>query len=174
MQQINTILNNVSKSTKFNKPVSNTISTYYNRQVLNEHGNTYVIAPRDTTPMDVLNDKRRFAILAIDPADDYVVVAGKRYYLNKYNSMKCAKNVTPRVVLVDIEQLKQTKAYDFDEKYARKFTLKFDKWEQLEQTAEQQWQVGGTPWVKQTAIWSEQTKSCTYTYQLSFKERAVA
>lgn len=174
MQQISSIINNVSKSTKFNKPVSNTISTYYNRQVLNKHGNTYIIQPRATAPVSVLNDQHRFAVLAIDPQDDYIVVNNKRYYLNKFNSMKCAKAVSPRIVLVDINQLKQTKPYDFNDKYARKFTLKFDSWQQLEQTAEEQWQLGGTPWIKQTAIWHDDTKSCTYAYQLSFKEEAVA
>lgn len=175
MQQLSTILNNVSTTTtKHTKSFSSTISKYYQRQVLNKHGNTYIIQPRSTAPMDVLNDQHRFAILAIDPADDYIVVNNKRYYLNKFNSMKCAKNVAPRVVLVDINQLKQTKAYDFNDKYSRKYTLKFDSWQQLEQTAEEQWQLGGTPWVKQTAIWNKETQSCTYTYQLSFKEQAVA
>lgn len=171
MQQLSTILNNVSKSITRS---TNSISAYYQRQVLNKHGNTYLITPRATVPMDVINNKKRFVILAIDPNDDYVVVAGKRYYLNKYNSMKCTKAVTPRIVLVDINQLKQTKAYAFDSKYARKYTLKFDSWQQLEQTAEEQWNAGGTPWVKQVAIWNKETQSCTYTYRLSFKEEAVA
>lgn len=81
--------------------------------------------------MDVLNDKARFVILTVDPNDDYVVVNGNRYYLNKYNSLKYTKNVTPRIVLVDIKQLKQTKSYQFNDKY----TLRFDNWSQLESTA---------------------------------------
>ena len=86
------------------------IQRYYQRTVQGEHANNYYIEPRETCPLYVLNSDDRFVVLTFDRNDNYVVVDNKRYYLNKYNSIKCTDKIKQRVAVVALGPLsiKQT------------------------------------------------------------------
>lgn len=72
------------------------ITKFYTRVRQDSHGTNYIITPTDTCPLEVLNQSDRFVVLTFDRSDDYIVVAGYRYYLNKYNSVKATNHLACR------------------------------------------------------------------------------
>lgn len=144
------------------------IARYYQRTQQGQYGNCYYIEPRETCPMDVLNDQSRFVVVTFDKLDGYIVVAGKRYYLTRRNSIKGTDKVSSRVAVVDLKELAKTKPYDFDAKFARRYTTRFKDFNELKELAKQQWLENGSPYVKQTAMYNENTKKCSYYYSPSF------
>ena len=145
------------------------ITRYYERQQQGQHGNNYYISPRDDCPLDVLNMDNRFVIVTFDKQDNYLVINGKRYYLNKYNAIRATDKIQQRVALVDIDELMKGKAYDYDPKFAHKYTAVFKSFDELRQLAIKQFQTNGCPYLKQKAIYHEDTKQCTYVYEYSFQ-----
>ena len=79
------------------------IQRYYQRTRQGEYGNNYYIEPRETCPLYVLNSDDRFVVVTFDRDDNYVVVDNKRYYLNKYNSIKATDKIQQRVAVVDLD-----------------------------------------------------------------------
>lgn len=89
------------------------IQRYYTRTQQGEHGNNYYIEPRETCPLYILNSDDRFVIVTFNKADNYIVVNNKRYYLNKYNSVKCTDKIPQRVAVIDLDELQKSKTYDY-------------------------------------------------------------
>ena len=156
-----------SKTTEHDVPQG--IQRYYQRTVQGRYANNYYLEPRETCPLDVLNDRERFVVLAFDKLDGYIVVNQKRYYLTRFNSIKGTDHVASRIAIVDIKELEHSKAYDFDPKYARRYTSRFKDFDELKELARQQWLENGTPYVKQVAMYNETTKKCSYYYSPSFR-----
>lgn len=149
------------------------IQKYYTRTLQNEHGNTYYIEPREDCPLDVLNDRSRFVILTFDRDDGYVVIDNKRYYLNKFNSMRATDKVNRRVALVDLKELKKSKPYDYKDKFKRHYTSQFKDFDELEKLAQNQWLINGAPYVKQVALYNEKEQRCRYYYEPSCDRRVA-
>lgn len=154
---------------KTNKSAEQGIQQYYQRTQQGQYGNTYYIEPKETCPMDVLNDPQRFVVVTFDKLDGYIVVNQKRYYLTRFNSIKGTDHVASRVAIIDIKELEHSKAYKFDQKYARRYTSRFKDFDELRELAKQQWLENGSPYVKQTAMYNENTKKCSYYYSPSFR-----
>ncbi len=142
------------KQQKTNKKLSHAlgITRYYHQLYQSENKKSYYVEPRETCPLDILNNERRFVIISFDKRDGYVVVGGRHYYLNKLNSIKCSNRVLCRVAIVDIDELENTKSYDYDAKYNKPFTAHFNSFKELRDIAEQQWHHNGAPYVKQRAL----------------------
>lgn len=156
------------EKTKTNKSTEQGIQQYYQRTQQGQYGNTYYIEPRPQCPLDVLNDRTRFVIVNFDKLDNYLVIAGKRYYLNHVNSIKGTDKVRSRIAVVDLHELKKSKDYDFDNKFARRYTARFRDFDELRELAKQQWLENGAPYVKQSAMYNPDTKKCSYYYTPSF------
>ena len=144
------------------------IQRYYQRTKQGEFGNTYYIEPRETCPLYVLNSDDRFVILAFDRDDNYIVVNNKRYYLNKYNSVKATDKIQQRVAIVDLDELQKSKAYPYSSKFSHRFTSSFESFDELKKLAMKQYERNGVPFVKQVAIYDEKTATCSYVYEPSF------
>ena len=166
MEQVKNQQNN---SKNFKHEDAQGIQRYYQRTVQGRYANTYYIEPKETCPMDVLNDPQRFVVVTFDKLDNYIVVGGKRYYLTRFNAIKGTDHVASRIAVVDLHELKHSKAYDFDPKFARRYTSRFKDFAELKALAEQQWLENGSPYVKQTAMYNENTKKCSYYYSPSFR-----
>lgn len=157
----------MSKNTEHDVPQG--IQRYYQRTQQGKYANTYYLEPKETCPMDVLNNPQRFVIVTFDKLDGYIVVNNKRYYLTRYNSIKGTDHVRSRIAVVDLHELKNSKAYDFDNKFCRRYTTRFKDFDELRELAKQQWLENGAPYIKQTAMYNENTKKCSYYYTPSFK-----
>lgn len=144
------------------------IQRYYQRTVQGEHANTYYIEPRQTCPLCVLNSDDRFVIVAFDRDDNYIVVNNKRYYLNKYNSIKATDKIQQRVAIVDLDELQKSKAYQYSDRFSHRYTSKFESFDELKRLAMQQYEHNGIPYVKQLAQYDEKTATCSYIYEPSF------
>ncbi|WP_242362067.1 hypothetical protein [Limosilactobacillus antri] len=144
------------------------INRYYVRTQQNEYGNTYYLEPRETCPIDVLNDQERFIVVTFDKDDDYIVVNNKRYYLNRYNSIKATANVDQRLAIVDLNELQKSKSYDFSSKFKRSYTAMFKNFDELRNLAKIQYQSNGCPFFKQVAVYNKDTNKCKYVYEPSF------
>lgn len=144
------------------------ISQFYERKSLNKYKNTYVIQTRTDCSLDVLNDTDRFVVVCFDRDDNYVVVANKRYYLDRNNAIKCTNKIRQRVALIDVDSLEHSNAYDFDNKFTREFTAQFVDFDELRKLAKQQYSANGTVSIKQIAQYDTVSKKCTYSYQPSY------
>lgn len=144
------------------------IQRYYTRTVQGEFGNTYYIEPRETCPMYILNSDDRFVVIAFDRDDNYIVVNNKRYYLNKYNSIKATDKIQQRVAVVDLDELQKGKPYDFNPNFSHRFTSSFKSFDELRHLAMKQYESNGVPFVKQIAQYNEKTATCSYVYEPSF------
>lgn len=145
------------------------ITRYYTLRRLDDtHGATYYITPKDTCPLNILNQRGRFVVVCFDPADDYLVVNGRRYYLTPKTAIKATPNHAPRIAVVDIDELEHTKFYDFKPSYTRHYTATFKDFAELRDLARSQWSRGGAPWLKQTALYDEAGKAYKYYYETSF------
>ena len=149
------------------------IQRYYTRTRQGAHGNNYYLEPKQTCPVDVLNDKERFVILTFDKDDDYIVINNQRYYLNKYNSIKATDKIQQRVAIVDLKELKKSKPYKYDKKFDHEHTSKFTSFDELEQLAKQQWLVNKALYIKQVALYNEKEKRCRYYYEPFCDRRVV-
>lgn len=141
------------------------IQRYYHR--LYQTKGSYYIEPRETCPLDVLNDRQRFVILTFDKEDDYIVVNNRRYYLNKTTAIKATADIKSRVAIVDLSELAHAKSYPFEAKYKRQYTTQFESFDELKQLAQQQWLVNGAPYIKQVAQYNSTTKKTKYYYEPS-------
>ena len=148
------------------------IERFYNRTRQGQFGNTYYVEPSDMCPLDILKVQDRFIILTFDKKDDYIVVGGRRYYLNHTNSIKCTDKQELRVAVVDLKALKKSKSYVYDDKYHHKHTLEVDSFEDLAQEAKRQYSFNGLPYIRQVAKYDPQTKTCQYIYEPSFQSVA--
>lgn len=146
------------------------IQRYYTRTVQGEFGNTYYIEPRETCPLYVLNSDDRFVIVTFDRDDNYIVVNNKRYYLNKYNSIKATDKISQRVAIVDLDELQKSKSYPFSSKFSHRYTSSFKSFDELKRLAMQQYERNGIPYVKQLAQYDEKTATCSYIYEPSFSQ----
>ncbi|WP_302499920.1 hypothetical protein [Limosilactobacillus reuteri] len=144
------------------------IQRYYQRTKQSEYGNTYYLEPRETCPLYVLNSDDRFVVIIFDKDDNYIVVDNKRYYLNKYNSIKATDKISQRVAVVDLDELQKSKAYDYNRKFKHKYTAEFRSFEELKKLAMKQYERNGIPYVKQVAVYDEKTAKCSYVYEPSF------
>ena len=144
------------------------IQRYYTRTVQGEFGNTYYIEPRETCPLYVLNSDDRFVIVTFDRDDNYIVVNNKRYYLNKYNSIKATDKISQRVAIVDLDELQKSKAYPYSDRFSHRYTSTFESFDELKRLAMSQYERNGIPFVKQVAIYDEKTATCSYVYEPSF------
>ncbi len=144
------------------------IQRYYTRTIQGEHANTYYIEPRETCPMYILNSDDRFVVLAFDRDDNYIVVDDKRYYLNKYNSVKATDKIQQRVAVVDLDELQKSKAYPYSSKFSHRYTSSFKSFDELRHLAMKQYESNGVPFVKQVAVYNEETATCSYIYEPSF------
>ena len=144
------------------------IQRYYTRTIQGEHANTYYIEPRETCPMYILNSDDRFVVLAFDRDDNYIVVDDKRYYLNKYNSVKATDKIQQRVAVVDLDELQKSKAYPYSSKFSHRYTSSFKSLDELRHLAMKQYESNGVPFVKQVAVYNEETATCSYIYEPSF------
>lgn len=153
----------------YTKKEKSDIQKYYTRMKQGRYGNNYYVQPSDTCPLDVLNTNNRFVILTFDKADDYIVIGNKRYYLNKYNSIKCTDKLSKRVAVVDLQALKQSKPYAYQPKYHHQNTLEVDSFEVLEAEAKRQYGFNGLPYIKQIATFDPKMNACSYTYEPSFQ-----
>lgn len=145
------------------------IERFYTRTKQGQYGNTYYIEPSDMCPINILQEKRRFVILTFDKQDGYIVVAGKRYYLNRHNSLKCTDRTARRVAVVDLQALKKSKGYPYDKKYRHEHTLEVDSFGTLESEAERQYSYNGLPYIRQIAKYDAKSNVCSYLYEPSFK-----
>ncbi len=145
------------------------IERFYTRTEQGKYGNTYYLEPSELCPISVLQEKRRFVVLTFDKQDDYIVVAGKRYYLNRHNSLKCTNKTSRRVAVVDLQALKVSKAYPYDAKYKHEHTLEVDSFDTLEAEAERQYAYNGLPYVRQVAKFDQMSDICSYYYEPSFQ-----
>lgn len=144
------------------------IQRYYQRTKQSEYGNTYYLEPRETCPLYVLNSDDRFVVIAFDKDDNYIVVDNKRYYLNKYNSIKCTDKIKQRVAVIDLDELQKGKPYDFNPNFSHRFTSSFESFDELRHLAMKQYESNGVPFVKQVAVYNEETAKCSYVYEPSF------
>lgn len=150
--------------------LSKGIEQYYQRSRQNKYGNSYYLMAKDDAPLEVLNDHSRFIIIAFDQADRYIVVDNQRYYLTKENSIKCTQHEKIRLAVVDLVALAKAKSYSFDTKFRHKYTAIFKDFTELKSLANDQWNEGGTPWIRQQAVYSKKTGNCKYLYELSCKK----
>lgn len=144
------------------------IQRYYHRLRQSENGSDYYIEPRESCPIDVLNRDDKFVILTFDRDDDYIVVDNKRYYLTKSVAVKATNQLQRRIAVVDLDEMEQSKSYQFDEKYTRKYTLRIDSFDQLRELARDQFASNGAPFIKQIL---RQNK---YYYEPSFERQVVS
>lgn len=145
------------------------IERYYSRTQQGAHGNNYYLEPSDMCPIEIMQVRNRFVILTFDKQDDYVVIANKRYYLNRHNSLKCTNKTSRRVAVVDLEALKKSKGYPYDQKYKHDHTLEVQDFSTLEAEAERQYSYNGLPYIKQLAKYDPKKNICSYYYEPSFK-----
>ncbi|MCQ5120493.1 hypothetical protein, partial [Coprococcus eutactus] len=75
--------------------------------------------------------------------DNYIVVNNKRYYLNKYNSIKATDKIQQRVAVIDIDELQKSKTYDYNRKFKHKYTAEFRSFDELKRLAMQQYEING-------------------------------
>lgn len=146
------------------------INQYYQRNRQNKYGNSYYLMAKDDAPLEVLNDHSRFIIIAFDQADRYIVVGNQRYYLTKDNAIKCTQHQKIRLAIVDLTALVKAKSYPFDNKFRHKYTAIFKDFTELKSLAIDQWNEGGTPWIRQQAVYNKETGKCKYLYELSCKQ----
>ncbi|MDM8265131.1 hypothetical protein [Limosilactobacillus vaginalis] len=144
------------------------IQRYYQRTKQGEYGNNYYIEPRETCPLYILNSDDRFVVIAFDKDDNYIVVNNKRYYLNKYNSIKATDKIQQRVAIVDLDELQKSKAYPYSDRFSHRYTSTFESFDELKRLAMSQYERNGIPFVKQVAIYDEKTATCSYVYEPSF------
>lgn len=144
------------------------IQRYYQRTKQGEFSNTYYIEPRETCPLCVLNSDDRFVIVAFDRDDNYIVVDNKRYYLNKYNSVKCTDKISQRVAVVDLDELQKSKAYPYSSNFKHKYTSEFRSFDELKHLAMVQYERNGVPFVKQITQYDKNTGKISYIYEPSF------
>ncbi len=144
------------------------IQRYYQRTKQGEFGNTYYIEPKETCPLYILNSDDRFVVVTFDKSDNYIVVNNKRYYLNKYNSVKCTDKISQRVAMVDLDELQKSKTYDYNRKFKHKYTAEFRSFDELKRLAMQQYEINGVPYIKQIAKYNEETGQISYIYEPSF------
>lgn len=144
------------------------IQRYYQRTRQGEYGNNYYIEPRETCPLYVLNSDDRFVVVTFDRDDNYVVVDNKRYYLNKYNSIKATDKIQQRVAIVDLDELQKSKGYPYSDKFSHRYTSVFESFDELKHLAMSQYERNGIPYVKQLAQYNENTATCSYVYEPSF------
>lgn len=98
--------------------------------------------------------------------DPFIVVAGKRIYLNYENSIPgpC------RIVLVDIRALELSKKYDFNDRYQEfdaerdKFHVaKFDSFDEMKKIAKKQYSINNElPTYDIKMVWEQDKTSETY------------
>ena len=146
------------------------IQRYYTRTLQGEHGNNYYIEPRETCPLYILNSDDRFVVLTFDRDDNYIVVDDKRYYLNKYNSIKCTDKIQQRVAVIDLDELQKSKGYPYSSNFSHRYTSKFESFDELKKLAMFQYERNGIPYVKQLAQYDEKTATCSYIYEPSFAQ----
>lgn len=146
------------------------IQRYYTRTIQSEHGNNYYIEPRETCPMYILNSDDRFVIVTFDKDDNYIVVKNKRYYLNKYNSVKATDKIQQRVAVIDLDELQKSKGYPFSDRFSHRYTSTFESFDELKRLAMQQYERNGIPFIKQIAVYNEETATCSYVYEPSFAQ----
>lgn len=144
------------------------IQRYYQRTKQGEFGNTYYLEPRETCPLYILNSDDRFVIVTFDRDDNYIVVDNKRYYLNKYNSIKATDKISQRVAVVDLDELQKSKAYPYSDHFSHRYTSTFESFEELKHLAMVQYERNVVPFVKQVAQYNENTATCSYVYEPSF------
>ena len=144
------------------------IQRYYTRTVQGEYANNYYIEPKETCPLYILNSDDRFVVVTFDKDDNYIVVNNKRYYLNKYNSIKATDKISQRVAIVDLDELQKGKPYDFNPNFSHRYTSSFESFDELRHLAMKQYESNGIPYVKQVAVYNEKTASCSYIYEPSF------
>lgn len=145
------------------------IEKYYTRTRQGKYGNSYYLEPSNMCPISVLQDQKRFVVLTFDKADNYLVIAGKRYYLNRHNALKCTDKISRRVAIVDLKSLKKSKGYPFNAKYRHEHTLEVDSFATLEAEAQRQYSFNGSPYVRQIAQYDKVSNECSYTYEPSFQ-----
>lgn len=146
------------------------IQRYYTRTLQGEHGNNYYIEPRETCPLYILNSDDRFVVVTFDKYDNYIVVNDKRYYLNKYNSIKATDKIQQRVSVIDLDELQKSKAYPFSDRFSHRYTSTFESFDELRHLAMKQYESNGVPFVKQIAVYDEKTATCSYIYEPSFAQ----
>lgn len=144
------------------------IQRYYTRTVQGEYANNYYIEPKETCPLYILNSDDRFVVVTFDKDDNYIVVNNKRYYLNKYNSIKATDKISQRVAIVDLDELQKGKPYDFNPNFSHRYTSSFESFDELRHLAMKQYESNGIPYVKQVAVYNEKTATCSYIYEPSF------
>lgn len=144
------------------------IQRYYHRLRQSETGSDYYIEPRTSCPIDVLNRQDKFVILTFDKDDDYIVVNDQRYYLTKRVAVKATDKLQRRIAVVDLDELEQSKAYPFKEKFTRQNTLKVDSFDDLRALAREQYAVNGSPFIKQIL------RQNRYYYEPSFSRQVVS
>ena len=144
------------------------IQRYYTRTVQGEYANNYYIEPKETCPLYILNSDDRFVVVTFDKDDNYIVVNNKRYYLNKYNSIKATDKISQRVAIVDLDELQKGKPYDFNPNFSHRYTSSFESFDELRHLAMKQYESNGVPYVKQVAVYNEKTATCSYIYEPSF------
>lgn len=144
------------------------IQRYYTRTIQSEHANTYYIEPRETCPLYVLNSDDRFVVIAFDKDDNYIVVDNKRYYLNKYNSIKCTDKIKQRVAVIDLDELQKSKGYPYSSNFKHKYTSEFRSFDDLKHLAMVQYERNGVPFVKQITQYDKNTGKISYIYEPSF------
>ena len=171
------MLSTLSKTNSTNnsftsKPLTG-IARYYHRRRLDRHGASYYVEPRELCPLSVLNQNDRFLVVTFDHDDDYIVVAGKRVYLTPENSIKCTSNIECRLAVIDLDELKHSKQYDYDDKFAHTYTNYFDSFDELRQIARDQYRKGGSVWIKQSALYDAKNDRCDYYYSTSYKPAGV-
>lgn len=145
------------------------IERFYTRTKQGKYGNCYYLEPSEVCPINIMQVRNRFVILTFDKTDGYIVVAGKRYYLNRHNSLKCTDKTARRVAVVDIEALKKSKGYPYESKYRHKHTLEVDSFSTLEEEAERQYSYNGLPYIRQIAKYDAKSNVCSYLYEPSFQ-----
>ena len=144
------------------------IQRYYQRTKQGEFGNTYYIEPRETCPLYILNSDDRFVVISFDKDDNYIVVDDKRYYLNKYNSIKATDKIQQRVAVVDLDELQKSKGYPYSSNFKHKYTYEFRSFDELKHLAMVQYERNGVPFVKQITQYDKNTGKISYIYEPSF------
>ncbi|MCC4439731.1 hypothetical protein [Limosilactobacillus reuteri] len=144
------------------------IQRYYQRTIQGEHGNNYYIEPKETCPLYILNSDDRFVVIAFDKDDNYIVVDNKRYYLNKYNSIKATDKIQQRVAVVDLDELQKSKSYPYSNNFKHKYTSEFRSFDELKHLAMVQYERNGVPFVKQITQYDKNTGKISYIYEPSF------
>ena len=144
------------------------IQRYYQRTKQGEFGNTYYIEPRETCPLYILNSDDRFVVISFDKDDNYIVVDDKRYYLNKYNSIKATDKIQQRVAVVDLDELQKSKGYPYSSNFKHKYTSEFRSFDELKHLALVQYERNGVPFVKQITQYDKNTGKISYIYEPSF------